>query len=55
MDCYFYLTNILGITLKSKHMVQYPNLPSDTRPVLHSEDCQGHPKSGMYVMKMKVM
>ena len=37
-DCYFCLTNISGITSKSKHTVQYPNLPSALRPVPHSEE-----------------
>ena len=35
-DCYFFLTNITGVTGKSKHAVQYPNLPSAMRPVPHS-------------------
>jgi len=26
-DCYFCLTSITGVTAKSKHAVQYPNLP----------------------------
>jgi hypothetical protein len=38
MDCYFCLSNIVGISAKSKHVVQYPYLPSAIRPVLHSED-----------------
>ena len=37
-DCYFYLTSITGVTAKSKHTVQYPNLPSVTRPVPHSAE-----------------
>lgn len=37
-DCYFCLTNIQGIGPKSKHTVQYPNLPSALWPVEHSED-----------------
>lgn len=37
-DCYFCLTNIKGITSKSKYIVKYPNLPSAMRPVLHSEE-----------------
>ena len=32
-NCYFCLTNITGITSKSKHTVKYPNLPS-----AHSEE-----------------
>ena len=28
-DCYFCLTSITGVTAKSKHTVQYPNLPSE--------------------------
>jgi hypothetical protein len=32
-DCYICLTNITGITFKSKHTVKYPNVPSAMRPV----------------------
>jgi hypothetical protein len=35
-DCYFYLPSIAGVTAKSKHTVQYPNLPSAIRSVPHS-------------------
>jgi hypothetical protein len=35
-DCYFCLTSITGVTAKSKHTVQYPNLPSAMRPVPHT-------------------
>jgi len=37
-DCYFCLTSITGVTAKSKHSVQYPNLPSAMRPVPHSAE-----------------
>ena len=37
-DCYFYLTNISGFSLKSKHSIQYPNLPSALRPISHGQD-----------------
>jgi hypothetical protein len=37
IDCYFCLTNITGITSKSKHTVKYPNVPSALRPVPHNE------------------
>ncbi|KAJ4441305.1 hypothetical protein ANN_11159, partial [Periplaneta americana] len=37
-DCYFCLTNIKGITSKSKHTVVYPNLQSAMRPVPHCEE-----------------
>ena len=37
-DCYFCLTSITGVTAKSKHTVQYPNLPSAMRPVPHSAE-----------------
>jgi len=37
-DCYFYLTSITGVTAKSKHTVQYPNLLSVMRPVPHSAE-----------------
>jgi hypothetical protein len=35
-DCHFCLTKISGISLKSKHSIQYPSLPSAVRPVLHN-------------------
>jgi len=37
-DCYFCLTSITGVTTKSKHTVQYPNLPPAMRPVPHSAE-----------------
>ena len=37
-DCYFCLTRITDVTAKSKHTVQYPNLPSAMRPVPHSAE-----------------
>ena len=37
-DYYFCLTNITGVTAKSKHTVQYPNLPSAMRPVPRSAE-----------------
>ena len=37
-DCYFYLTSIIGLTAKSKHTIQYPNLASAMRPVPHSAE-----------------
>jgi len=37
-DCYFCLTSITSVTAKSKHTVQYPNLPSAMRPVPHSAE-----------------
>jgi hypothetical protein len=37
-DCYFSLTKISGISLKSKRSIQYPSLPSAIRPVIHSQD-----------------
>jgi hypothetical protein len=37
-DCYFCLTKISGISLKSKHSIQYPSLPSAVRPMLYSQD-----------------
>ncbi|GFS88506.1 uncharacterized protein TNCV_1461441 [Trichonephila clavipes] len=36
-DCYFCLTNIKGITPKSKHTVVYSDFQSAMRPVPHSE------------------
>ena len=41
LDCYFCLTSVIGVTVKSKHTVKYPNLPSAMRPVLHSADLPG--------------
>jgi hypothetical protein len=37
-DCYFCLTNITDISAKSKHTVQYPNLPFVMRPVPYSAE-----------------
>lgn len=37
-DCYFCLTQTKGITTKSKHTIQYPNLSSAKRPILHSAE-----------------
>jgi len=37
-DSYFCLTSITGVTAKSKHTVQYLNLPSAMRPVPHSAE-----------------
>lgn len=37
-DCYFCLTNIKGITSKTKYTVKYPNLQSAIRPVLHNAE-----------------
>jgi hypothetical protein len=34
-DCYFCLTEIAGITSKSKHTEKYPDFPSAMRPVPH--------------------
>lgn len=38
MDCYFCITKIAGITIKTKKTIKYPNLPSAIRPVPHSEE-----------------
>jgi len=37
-DCYFCLISITGVRAKSKHTVQYPNLPSVMRPVSHNAE-----------------
>ena len=37
-DCYFCLTSITGVAAKSKHTVQYPDLPPVMRPVPHSAE-----------------
>jgi len=34
-DCCFCLTSITGVTAKSKHTAQYPNLPFAMRPIPH--------------------
>ncbi|UYV76697.1 hypothetical protein LAZ67_14001794 [Cordylochernes scorpioides] len=36
-DCYFCLKKNAGITSKSRHTVEYPDLPSAMRPVPHSD------------------
>ena len=37
-DCYFCLFSISGVTAKSKHTVQCPDLPSEMKPVPHSAE-----------------
>ena len=37
-DCYFRFASITGVTAKSKHTVQYPNLPSAMKQVPHSAE-----------------
>ena len=37
-DCYFCTCNVSGLNMKNKHNIQYPNLPSAIRPVLHGPD-----------------
>ena len=37
-DCYFCLTNVIGISTKHRNAIQYPNLPSAIRPVPHGDD-----------------
>ena len=34
-DCYFCSCNVSGFNMKNKHNIQYPNLPSAIRPILH--------------------
>jgi hypothetical protein len=36
-NCYFCLTNVTGITSKSKHTVKYLNVPPAMRPVPQNE------------------
>ncbi|GBM34091.1 hypothetical protein AVEN_225613-1 [Araneus ventricosus] len=36
-DCYFCMTSTVGSSSKSKHTIQYPNIPSAVRPVPHNE------------------
>lgn len=43
-DCYFCLTKILGFSSKSKHTLQYPNIPSAMRPVPHDASSIPVPK-----------
>jgi hypothetical protein len=56
-DCYFRLTKISETSLKSKHSIQYPSLPSAVRPVLHSQDLPvlNHPKNGPLMMTAMMM
>ncbi|CAD7084065.1 unnamed protein product [Hermetia illucens] len=35
-DCYFCMTAVSGFSQKSKHTITYPNIPSEIRPVEHS-------------------
>jgi len=53
--CYFCFTDtgLLGITIKCKHSVQYPNLPLTIRPVKIFQ-CQRR-KRRQHVMKTKAM
>ena len=37
-DCYFCSCNVSGFNMKNKHNIQYPNLPSAIRPILHQPD-----------------
>lgn len=37
-DCYFCLTDLKGINRRNKHNVQYPDVPSATKPVPHSPE-----------------
>ena len=37
-DCYFCNCNVSGFNMKNKHNLQYPNLPSAIRPILHQPD-----------------
>ena len=39
-NCYFCITNVAGFNKKSRHTIEYPNLPSALRPVAH---CEGIP------------
>ena len=34
-DCYFCMTNVFGFTGKTKHLINYPNIPSAMQPVPH--------------------
>ena len=36
-NCYFFLTNVLGHSSKSKRPIEYPNLPSALRPLPHDD------------------
>ena len=36
--CYFCSCNVSGFNMKNKHNIQYPNLPSAIRPILHQPD-----------------
>lgn len=39
-DCYFCMTSIVGFSSKSKHKIQYPDIPSAVRPVPTANLCQ---------------
>lgn len=36
-DCYFCMTKVSGFSRKNKHNIEYPEIPSATRPVPHGE------------------
>ena len=38
MDCYFCMINLKEINRKNKHHLQYFDVPSATRPILHGTD-----------------
>ena len=38
MDCYFCMINLKEINLKNKYHVQYLDIPSAIRPILHGTD-----------------
>ena len=38
IDCYFCIINLKGINRKNKHHVQYPDVPSAIRLILHGPD-----------------
>src|SRR5438477_7296916 len=37
-DCYFCQTKIAGFTVKTRHMIDYPVVPSASKPIPHSEE-----------------
>jgi hypothetical protein len=49
------LTNIIGITSKSKHTVKYRDFPSAMRPVQHSEESVPNPPENLLAMTTLVL
>jgi hypothetical protein len=48
--CYFWLTNITGFSVQSKHKIEYPNISSALRPQCQ---CWSHQKSTVWTQNQK--